>query len=434
MLLASCKPHTDGAKPGADDGDDKKVYSKENYVVAEGARNYAEKDSAEVPADLAGTVKIDLTAGTIKGFDTNTDDVTVEFKKKMFNINTRKDTKDPVTGEENSDGFKKNFGIEISGTSNNAGIYIKAGKKCDIVITLKDVDLTSNNTPCINIDSESKVYLVTEGTAKLTDGRTYGLPYGKDTENGGKKTKGTIASGGKILMTGTGSLTISEGYKHGIYSDDYIHIFSGTYKINSTGRNGIQTVNAFIMDDGKLTINGTGTNTNNESRGIVVEGSETRPGEGAVIINGGTIEIETVGKGITAKWDIEEDVTTPEETDDPFPRVEINGGTVTVTTTGTPNEEPAKDFTDADGASVTEEIKLSAKGIEGRQAVTITGGTVTVTSVDDCIKASRKSDTCGGWIEITGGTVKAASSEKDALDAEGDIIITSENVTLSPKL
>lgn len=308
---------------------------------------------------------------------------------------------------------------------------------------------SSGNYPCVNVDAKSTVYLVLEGENSFTDGRKYGTGYSSEegtdyysssfsgtADDGaeltaswakGSDTKGSIYTKGALLISGSGSLTLTESYKHGIYSKDYIRIFSGTLNVNTSGRNAIQSVNGFVMDGGEITISGTGANTNNQSRGIIVEGAEDteNPGEGFIVINGGKITSSTVGKGMSAKWDIEDDAETEDTSDDPYPYILINGGEISITTTGTPADESSSTytFTDADGVTVSETTKLSPEGIEGKQAVFISGGIINLSCTDDCINASRDDSGYAGQIVIGGGNIYAYSSSNDAIDSNGTLTI-----------
>lgn len=264
-------------------------------------------------------------------------------------------------------------------------------KKERLALYLHDVKISSSgNYPCINVDAKSTVYLVAEGenlsqTEENTELATARrkertiiqavLPEQKpdgaeETANWAKgdKTKGSIYTKGVLLISGSGSLNLNEGYKHGIYSKDYIRVFGGTINVNTSGRNAIQSVNGFIMDNGTITISGTGENTNNESRGIIVEGTEDtdNPGEGFIVINSGTITATTYGKAISAKWDIDDDAETAETTDDPYPYVLIKGGNITVTTTGKSLDESSSEytFTDADGVTASEKQSEARKELK----------------------------------------------------------------------
>ncbi len=345
--------------------------------------------------------------------------------------------------------YESNLKFDITGTAEKGAINISSYKKGTVALYLHDTKISSSgNYPCINVDAKSTVYLVAEGENSFTDGRKYGTGYseaeGTDyysssftgtAEDGaeetanwakGDKTKGSIYTKGPLLISGSGSLTLNEGYKHGIYSKDYIRVFGGTINVNTSGRNAIQSVNGFIMDDGTITISGTGENTNNESRGIIVEGTEDNPGEGFIVINSGTITATTYGKAISAKWDIDDDAKTADTTtDDPYPYVLIKGGNITVKTTGNSLDESSTEytFTDADGVTASEKTKRSPEGIEGKQAVFISGGILTLNCTDDCINSSRDDSGCKGQIVISGGNIYAYSSGNDAIDSNGNLTI-----------
>ncbi len=350
-----------------------------------------------------------------------------------------------------SSSYKSNLKFDITGTAEKGALCISSYKKGTIALYLHDAVISSSgNYPCIEVDAKSTVYLELEGTNSLTDGRSYGTGYSEEegtdyysssfsgtAEDGaeltsswakGSDTKGSLYTKGALLIGGSGSLTVTEGYKHALYSKDYIRIFEGTLNISTSGRNAIQSVNGFVMDDGTVTISGTGSHTNNESRGIIVEGAEDSDyaGEGFIVINGGTITSTTVSKGISAKWDIDEDAETTDTTDDPYPYVLINGGAITITTTGTPADEStsAYTFTDADGVTVSETTKLSPEGIEGKQALFVTGGVLTLNCTDDCLNASRDTSGYAGQILISGGNIYAYSSSNDAIDSNGTLTIS----------
>lgn len=350
-----------------------------------------------------------------------------------------------------SSSYTSNLKFDITGTAEKGALNISSYKKGTVALYLHGATISSSgNYPCINVDAKSTVYLVLEETNSLTDGRKYGTGYSseegtdyyssgfsgtkadgaEETANwaNGDKTKGSIYTKGALLISGSGSLTLNEGYKHGIYSKDYIRVFGGTLNVNTSGRNAIQSVNGFVMDSGEITISGTGANTNNQSRGIIVEGAEDEdnPGEGFIVINGGKITSSTVGKGISAKWDIEDDEETESTSDDPYPYVLIKGGEISITTSGTPADESssAYTFTDADGVTVSETTKLSPEGIEGKQAVFISGGILSLNCTDDCINASRDDSGYAGQVVISGGNIYAYSSSNDAIDSNGTLTIS----------
>ncbi len=415
--------------------------------ITSDASSYDDVTFSETLYINLSTLQVSADNSTWTGLTNDGDEETVTLSGTAITANIS----DNVLYVDSSD-YKSNLKFDITGTAATGALNISSYKKGTIALYLHDAVISSSgNYPCINVDAKSTVYLQLEGTNSLTDGRTYGTGYSQeegtdfytssytgDTSDTdleltakwakGDNTKGSLYTKGALLIGGSGSLTVTEGYKHGIYSKDYIRIFGGTINVNTSGRNALQAVNGFIMEDGAITISGTGTNTNNQSRGIIVEGAEDEDyaGEGFIVINGGTITSTTVGKGMSAKWDYEDDVETEDTADDPYPYVLINGGTISITTTGTPIDEDQSSegtFTDADGVSTEETIKLSPEGIEGKQAVFISGGIVTLNCTDDCINASRDDEDYAGQIIINGGNIYAYSSSNDAIDSNGTLTI-----------
>lgn len=321
----------------------------------------------------------------------------------------------------------------LSGSLN--GELFFANKKGGVIgIFMSGASIASSNYPCVEFDKKGTVYLNLSGSNSLTDGRKYGKAYGAEHSSvagyvaDASESKGSFHAKGDLSISAADSssrLTVTEGYKHGIFASGVIKFYGGVVTINSSGRNGFQSKNGFEMRGGTAIVYGSGTNTNNESRGIVVEGDDTGDtnGLGYVKVFGGAINIKTVSKGITAKWEAADDATTADTSDDPNPIVTISGGTINVVTYGSPKEEAstASTFTDADGETVSEKIKLSPEGIEGKSGVTISGGTLNIVTTDDCVNA-------GGAISISGGSVYARSGSNDAIDSNGTISISGGTV------
>ncbi len=312
----------------------------------------------------------------------------------------------------------------------NGELFFANQKDGVIGIFMSGASITSGNYPCVEFEKKGTVYLVLGGTNSLTDGRKYGTAYSDEHKTvagyiaNASESKGTFHAKGVLNISADSSskLTITEGYKHGINASDTINFYGGIVTVNSTGRNGFQCKNAFNMYGGTAIVYGSGAHTNNESRGIVVEGDDTGDTDGLGYFNmtGGAVNIKTVSKAITAKWDSDDASEASKVKCTVNPIVTISGGKINIVTYGTPKEEAstASSFTDADGETVSEKIKCSPEGIEGKAGVTITGGTLNITTTDDCINASS------GAITISSGTIYAYSSANDCIDSNGTLTIS----------
>jgi hypothetical protein len=265
---------------------------------------------------------------------------------------------------------------------------------------LDGVTINADNGPAINLQSKKKAYIM------LAENSVNTL---SDTNNRVKELdeKAALSGKGRIIISGEGTLNVTGNYKHAIYAKEYVRIIDGSLNVTVTARDGIRTDQGFVLDGGSLSIIGTGTGIDEESKGIKVDGTESAPGKGQIVINGGSITIRTVGKAITAGWDIDEDATTADTADDPNPDVYIQGGILDITTTGTPYEK-----TDAEGKAVS----CSPEGIEAKSDLVINGGTIRVRTADDCLNA-------GSSIVINGGDIDVLSSANDAIDSNGTLTI-----------
>ena len=349
--------------------------------------------------------------------------------------------------DETADGveiqYKGSSKIKYVLSGNYTGTVFIKNKKADTAVVLNNLNLTSSEGkgPVLRFSSEKRTFIVVPSgtTNTLTDTRTLNQSCTMyDDKKGSVYSKGTLIFTGETSTTSGGSLTITNsGYKHAVYSKDYIRIADITLTVNAEGetsRDCLRALNAVIIDAGNISLTGKGTIEDDESVGIKVEGEdadeddltvEYTAGAGFVIINGGKLTIKTVAKGITAHWKEAESVigdssytetanqsllyttflsgttaTTPE------PYVEINGGIINITTTG----EPYEGRTDSDPS-------CSPEGIEAKGNLTINAGTITLNCTDDAINA-------GGNVVINGGAIYAYSSQNDAIDANGSNGIT----------
>ncbi len=304
------------------------------------------------------------------------------------------------------------FGLSIRSTlagdthvayrlSGSAGTSVTVHSANAYRVVLADAAIASPDGPALNLQSKQTAYLQLEGTNRLSDSATWSGRTGDDGK--AMDLKATLFAEGPVVIAGSGLLTVQATSKHALASDRHVRLRSGSLVLSAAAKDGLRANHAFVMDGGALAI------ATPAGKGIKVEGKEdaTQP-LGFIALNDGTLDIVSHDKAITASWESDEDGDTATLADDPDPRVTINGGTITVTTTGTPYED--RNLADGDDS-------LSPEGIEAKSVLTVNGGLIVVRSTDDALNA-------GTAIVINGGRVYARSSANDGIDSNGTLSIT----------
>lgn len=407
--------------------------------------NYIDSTTAPATAVIAEDLYQNFTADGTVYISFNGSDISSSFEGNVTASDISIKSTSNSAEEESAGGleiqYKGKLKLRYVLSGNFSGTVFIKNKNADAAVLLNGVNITSSkgSGPVLRFSSEKRTFIVAApGTTNtLTDTRLLNQSSTMyDDKKGSVYSKGTLIFSGDKSMAGSSDGTlniINSGYKHAVYSKDYVRIADGI-NLNitvegETGRDCIRTLNAVIIDGGNINLLAKGSLEDDESNGIRVDGEdaddddktvEYSAGAGFVIINGGNITINTVAKGITAHWKSVKSVIgdstytatannsllcktylagTSASTPDPF--VEINGGTINITTMG----EPYEGQTDDDPS-------CSPEGIEAKADFTINAGTLTVQTTDDAINA-------GGNFVMNGGALYACSSRNDAIDANG---------------
>ena len=148
----------------------------------------------------------------------------------------------------------------FSGSLTDGSIIVDAHDSSKVWILLDGVEINCSDDACIQVDQADKVFLtLAEGSQnKLTSGSVYSDTALSDG------TDGAIFAHDDLTINGSGSLTVTAQYSHGISANDDLVITGGTITISAVDdaihvNDSIRIKDAAITvtagDDGLLTSN-----------------------------------------------------------------------------------------------------------------------------------------------------------------------------------
>jgi hypothetical protein len=355
----------------------------------------------------------------------------------------------------------------ISGTLINGSIKVSVGKDNKVQLVLDGAHITSTCFAAIYIEEADKVFVTLQGDNSLTSS-------GEFVQIDDNNVDGALFSKEDLTLNGTGTLTVSSPYGHGIVSKDDIKVTGGTYVVTAEGHC-FDANDSVRIADGvfDLTASKDGfhsENTDDASLGyiyiekgtfkIIVDGDGLDAGSTAQLLGGsykittggGSAYGSTTGTGIWSGYYSADtasakgikttsnlviyggtfDINSSDDGLHSNDGLEIDAGTVTISS--------GDDGIHADGtlllAGGTVKILKSYEGIEGKN-ITVSGCTIDVTSSDDGFNAAGGNDSSSYgrpgansfssdgsvFINITGGviTVNAAG---DGVDSNGALYVS----------
>lgn len=358
----------------------------------------------------------------------------------------------------------------LSGTASKGSFKIYSDYKYNIA--LKGVSLTNSNGPAINSQSGKKatINVVAGTTNTLVDGATYATSsedqkgaffsegqlnfIGTGTLNVTGNNKHAIVADDYIYVS-QATITVKSAIKDGIHANDYFSMDNGTVNVTSSS-------DGIVAEEGYVALNGGTITVNSVDDGITApyEGTDTKITP-YVLIKGGVIKVTTTGdkgnaiksegyttintaneitlsvsgkgaKGIKTGGDFTltagtVNITTSgaayyvaADTDIAAPagincdkNLAINGGTLTITSTGaggkginidgTATISGGKTTITASGAKYTYSSALTseAKGFKSDGAFVMNNGELTVAATDDGIKSDASITVNDGIINVT---------------------------------
>ena len=289
----------------------------------------------------------------------------------------------------------------------------------------------------------------------IQNGKRVDVSIKKDTENTltdgvGGSQKACLVVKGHAEFKGKGTLNIYANASHGIKTGDYMTMRNCTIQVLKAVGDGIHVNEYFLMESGTLVVSGTGDDgiqVELDGTGSTGETADHKDEDsGNVYVEDGTLTVTVTAaaaKGIKTSGDIRlmdgvlQVTASGNGLYDSVDKdakgcaglsadgnISINGGTLTLKSTGTGGK-----CLKADGTlTVTDGVlNATSTGSQYRYSSSYTASA-------KAIKASKKTQTGGsgrnatysysGGIVVTGGTVTASSSSDEAIESKSTIAIS----------
>ncbi len=312
---------------------------------------------------------------------------------------------------------------DVTGTLTDGSLIVDAGKNAKVFLRLNGVTITCSDDAAIRVNQADKVFLtLAEGTENtVTSGETYSEAALAD------KTDGAIFAHDDLTINGSGALTVTAAYKHGIAASDSLRIIGGKITVTAPADT-IHVNDSLHITGAAITLSA---------------GDDAIHSDTSVAILGGSITVNTCCEGIEAPEILVEDgAVTVTSTDDginacgtetsdgSLPGVTINGGTVTLLNSS---------GRDADGIDSNGNIDINGGlvyislvgdggncaldyGSENGGACRINGGTVVACGGSTMLEAMSENSAQPSLLYA--GTTQAAGTEITLQNAGGETLLT----------
>ncbi len=244
----------------------------------------------------------------------------------------------------------------VTGTLSGGSIVVNANDNSKVWILFDSVVIEREDDACLIVDNADKVFLTLAAGSEnsLTSGGEYSEEALADN------TDGAIFAHDDLTINGSGSLTVTAGYKHGIAANDDLVVTGGNIEI-SAPKDGIHANDSFRVREATLKISSQD------------DGIQTDNDGSYIYIGSGELDIDCGDEGIAAAGDIT-----------------VAGGEITVST-GT--ERGCHGFKAGGTCTVIDGSINIESCYEGIQSlfIDILGGNITICSADDGLNASSGS-------------------------------------------
>ncbi|WDF33297.1 carbohydrate-binding domain-containing protein [Arthrobacter agilis] len=290
----------------------------------------------------------------------------------------------------------------LSGSLTDGQVVVAAGEEDVVRLILDGVELTSSTGSPLVVTSadEALVYLEDGSTNTLTDADSY-------ADDSSEAPNAALYSMADLTIAGDGSLTVNGTSNDGIVSKDGLVLAAGDVTVDAvddgiTGKDYI----ALLGGTYDVTAGGDGIKSTNEDE----------DGRGWFTVYGGDLVVSSGDDGVKAATTLTVDAGTVTVTESvegmEAPHIIINGGTSEVTS--------SDDGVNAAGGSA-ETTSGMGGGMDavGDYTVSVTGGSLTITSDGDGLDSNGDAGITGGTVVVNGPTGEG----NGALDVNGELTV-----------
>lgn len=355
-------------------------------------------------------------------------------------VNISQTNTDDVDGDEIS--------YSLAGTSSDGEFYLEGNYKCSI--DLNGLTLT-NATPvssgaAIHIQNGKRISISSKNGTENTL---------RDAAGGDQK--GCLYVKGHAELKGKGTLNVYGNAKHAIKAGEYVEMKNCTVNVLAAAGDGISCNEYFLISSGTLNISGvsddgiqcdidgdssTGPTTDHEdedSGNIYIEGGAINIGvtadaakaikaEGDLTVSDGTITCTTTGNGT---WSEDTTLSTGGKTKastclSADGNMTISGGTLSLSSTGHGGKGISTDgaLTISGGSTTISTTGGRVVYINGTLYNGYTGDDRTLEHLDSNYKSSAKGIKADGDISISGGTISVTTTGLGGEGIESKAVLT----------
>ncbi len=277
----------------------------------------------------------------------------------------------------------------ITGTLSDGSIIIDADGDDKIRLLFENVSLNCSDSAALIVEQADKVFLTLADGSENTI--TSGSAYGESAEADG--IDGAVYSRDDLTINGSGSLTVSGAYKHGIVANDDLVITGGTIAVTAA-KDAIRAHDSFRFANAALTITA-------GDDGIHVENDD---GSDYLYAESGTILVTECYEGIESTV------------------ITVAGGEIEVHSSDDGFNSQSLTHITGGIVRILNESGRDADGIDSNGDIIIDGGYVFVslTGSDGGNCALDFGTERGGTCVINGGTVIACGGSSMAEELSGE--------------